>query len=60
MAGPLKLLLDTDMLSAMMRNNPAVVSKARAYLAEHDGFSFSVIARGQVLGVRPGRYPFLA
>ena len=49
MAGPVKLLLDTDMLSAIMRNNPAAVSKARAYLAEHDRFSFSIITRYEIL-----------
>ena len=49
MAGPVKLLLDTDMLSAIMRNNPAAVSKARAYLADHDRFSFSIITRYEIL-----------
>ena len=47
--GPAKLLLDTDMLSAIMRDNPAAISKALAYLAEHDRFSFSIITRYEIL-----------
>ena len=49
MTWPAKLLLDTDMLSAIMRNNAAAVSKARAYLAEHERLSFSMITRYEIL-----------
>ena len=41
----LKALLDTDILSAVMRGNPAVTARARAYLAEHAAFAFSIITR---------------
>jgi tRNA(fMet)-specific endonuclease VapC len=33
------MILDTDVLSAIMRCNPVVVPKARAYLAEHGHFT---------------------
>ena len=44
-----KALLDTDILSAVMRGNPAVTARARAYLAEHAALSFSIITRYEVL-----------
>lgn len=48
MAQP-KSLLDTDTLSAVMRGNPAVIARARDYLAEHGAFSFSIITRYEIL-----------
>ena len=42
-------LLDTDILSAIMRRNPVVVSKAREYLREHHRFTFSILTRYEIL-----------
>lgn len=49
MTGPAKALLDTDILSALMRRTPVVVEKAQEYLAEHGAFSFSIITRYEIL-----------
>jgi predicted nucleic acid-binding protein len=38
-----KALLDTDILSAVMRGNPAVTARARVYLTEHGALAFSII-----------------
>ena len=42
-------LLDTDILSAIMRKNPIVIPKSRAYLQEHQRFQFSIITRYEIL-----------
>ena len=42
-------LLDTDILSAVMRKNPLATERARAYLEVHRQLSFSVITRYEVL-----------
>ena len=42
-------VLDTDMLSAVMRRNPLVIPKARAYLAQYSRFTLSIITRYEVL-----------
>ncbi|MCD6335029.1 MAG: type II toxin-antitoxin system VapC family toxin [Candidatus Latescibacteria bacterium] len=42
-------LLDTDILSAIMRRNPVMVSKAREYLREHHRFTFSILTRYEIL-----------
>ena len=42
-------LLDTDVLSALMRGIPAVVDRAWRYLAEHQRLSFSLITRYEIL-----------
>jgi tRNA(fMet)-specific endonuclease VapC len=42
-------LLDTDILSAIMRREPQVTARARAYLLEHRLFTFSVITRYEVV-----------
>ena len=42
-------LLDTDILSAIMRRNPIVIPKSRAYLQEHQRFQFSIITRYETL-----------
>jgi tRNA(fMet)-specific endonuclease VapC len=42
-------LLDTDILSAIMRQNPIVVPKAEEYLTYHEQFSFSIITRYEIL-----------
>lgn len=43
------VLLDTDVLSAVMRADPRVIEPARAYLLQHQRFSFSVITRYEVM-----------
>lgn len=42
------LLLDTDILSAVMRADSRVIEPARAYLLQHHRFHFSVITRYEV------------
>ncbi len=44
-----QVLLDTDILSAIMRKNPAVIPKARSYLAVHRQFTISMITRYEIL-----------
>lgn len=46
---PQQALLDTDILSAIMRRNPQGTERARLYLQEHRQFTFSVITRYEVL-----------
>lgn len=43
------VLLDTDILSAIMRQHPGAVAHARAYLAVHGRFTFSIITRYEIL-----------
>jgi len=42
-------LLDTDILSAIMRKNPLATERARSYLEIYRQFTFSVITRYEVL-----------
>jgi len=42
-------LLDTDILSAIMRNHPLVIAKAREYLSIHHQFCFSIITQYEIL-----------
>ena len=42
-------LLDTDVLSAIMRKNPLATERARSYLDTYRQFAFSVITRYEVL-----------
>ncbi len=44
-----EVVLDTDILSAIMRQNSVVILKAREYLAEHGQFTFSIITRFEIL-----------
>lgn len=44
-----QLLLDTDILSAIMRKEKKVQEKARAYLFEHRILIFSVITKYEIL-----------
>jgi tRNA(fMet)-specific endonuclease VapC len=44
-----QVLIDTDILSLLMRKNPTVVAHAKLYLAEHNHFSISVITRYEIL-----------
>lgn len=45
----LPALLDTDILSAIMRQDPTVISKAQPYLTEYEQFKFSIITRYEIL-----------
>ncbi|MDZ7962966.1 MAG: type II toxin-antitoxin system VapC family toxin [Aulosira sp. DedQUE10] len=44
-----QVILDTDILSAIMRQNPLVLPKAQAYLEQYDKFTFSIITRYEIL-----------
>jgi predicted nucleic acid-binding protein len=44
-----KTLLDTDVLSGLMRQTPAVVDRARDYPADHSRLSISLITRFEIL-----------
>ncbi len=39
-----KTLLDTDVLSGLMRKNPTAWNRARTYLADHRQFTISLVA----------------
>ncbi len=43
------VLLDTDILYAVMRKHPLATERARSYLEEHRQFTFSIITRYEVL-----------
>ena len=43
------VVLDTDIIFAIMREDPVVLSKALAYLMEHRRFTLSVITRYEIL-----------
>ncbi|MBW4540004.1 MAG: hypothetical protein KME43_12795 [Myxacorys chilensis ATA2-1-KO14] len=42
-------VLDTDTLSAILRQNPNVLLNARQYLVENRKFTFSIITRYEIL-----------
>jgi len=42
-------VLDTDILSLLMRKNSSVLAKAKEYLSEHDRFTISIITRYEIL-----------
>jgi tRNA(fMet)-specific endonuclease VapC len=44
-----QLVLDTDILSLLMRKNSSVLAKAKEYLSEHDRFTISIITRYEIL-----------
>lgn len=46
---PPKALLDTDILSAVMRQQPQAVAQAKLYLAVHGQLTFSLITRYEIL-----------
>jgi tRNA(fMet)-specific endonuclease VapC len=46
---PPPALLDTDVLSAIMRGQPTALARAEVYLASHRWFTLSVITRYEVL-----------
>lgn len=42
-------LLDTDVLSGLMRKTPAALNRARAYLADHRQLTISLVTRFEIL-----------
>ncbi len=42
-------LIDTDILSELLKQHPLVTQRARLYLAEHDRLAFSMITRYEIL-----------
>ena len=44
-----QVVLDTDILSALMRKNPKVTAQARTYLIQHGQFTISIITRYEIL-----------
>lgn len=46
---PAPVLLDTDILSALMRREPAAVAQARVYLSAHPQLTISLITRYEIL-----------
>ena len=45
----LEALIDTDILSAVMRKDSQALAQARSYLAVHKRFTFSIITRFEIL-----------
>ena len=43
-----QILLDTDILSAIMRREPVAVAYAQQYLAAHSKFTISIITRYEI------------
>jgi tRNA(fMet)-specific endonuclease VapC len=43
------VLLDTDILSELLKQHPLVVQRVRAYLADHEHLAFSIITRYELL-----------
>lgn len=44
-----KAILDSDILSAIMRGEPTVLGKAESYLCDYGRFTFSAITRYEIL-----------
>jgi len=44
-----KTLLDTDVLSGLMRKNPTALNRAPSYLADHRQFAISLVTRFEIL-----------
>ncbi len=43
------VILDTDILSELLKQHPLVTQRVRRYLAEHDRLAFSIITRYELL-----------
>ena len=43
------VLLDTDILSELLKQQPVVLQRVRTYLAEHERLAFSIITRYELL-----------
>jgi len=46
---PSPVLVDTDILSAVMRKHAGVTERARSYLELHRNFTFSIITQYEIL-----------
>lgn len=46
---PPKAIIDTDILSLLMRKNPQAVMRAQEYLAEHQQFTISIITQYEIM-----------
>ena len=46
---PSPVLVDTDILSAVMRKHALATKRARSYLEQHRNFTFSIITRYEIL-----------
>ncbi len=44
-----KTLLDTDVLSALMRKAPAALTRSRGYLSHHPQLTISIVTRFEIL-----------
>jgi tRNA(fMet)-specific endonuclease VapC len=44
-----QLVLDTDILSMLMRKNSSVLARAKEYISEHGRFTISIITRYEIL-----------
>ena len=44
-----RTMLDTDTLTAVMRQHSTITSNAQAYLKEHHQFQFSIITQYEIL-----------
>ncbi len=49
MMPPSPVLVDTDILSAIMRKHAPATERARSYLRLHRNFTFSIITRYEIL-----------
>ena len=49
-----KTLLDTDVLSGLMRKNPTALTQARSYLADHRRFTIFLVIASSFLGCATG------
>ena len=51
------VLLDTDILSELLKQHPLVVQRVQTYLADHERLAFSIITRYELLRAdsRPNR-----
>src|SRR5688500_3749349 len=51
----LQALLDTNIVSALMRRDPIASAKANAYLKEHSQLTFSIITQFEIIRGRKGK-----
>src|SRR5262245_56266073 len=49
MSQPAEALIDTDILSALMRQHARVMARAHTYLATHHHLTFSLVTRYEIL-----------
>jgi tRNA(fMet)-specific endonuclease VapC len=46
---PMRVLLDSDIVSAILNRDPRVVDRARDYFNQHKRFSFSIFTKYEIL-----------